>query len=84
MKEEKEAEELEEKDKAKAKMMHGEWMQKTLGKVQKGAKRASWSLERSGCEVLDTLERLNIGTPYFDGFYVANYIHQSRGKTTLW
>ena len=38
MKEEKEAEELEEKEKAKAKMMHGQWMQKTLD-------RASWRWE---------------------------------------
>lgn len=35
MKEEKEAEELEEKEKAKAKMMHGQWMQKTFGKAQR-------------------------------------------------
>lgn len=31
MKEEKEAEELEEKEKGKARMMHGQWMQKTPG-----------------------------------------------------
>jgi hypothetical protein len=56
MKEEKEAEELEEKEKAKAKMMHGQWMQKTFGKAQKRAKRASWSWGRSSCEVLEILE----------------------------
>lgn len=31
MKEEKEAEEMEEKEKAKARMMHGQWMQRMLG-----------------------------------------------------
>lgn len=36
--------------------MHGQWMQKTFGKAQKRAKRASWSWGRSSCEVLEILE----------------------------